>query len=586
MSGARLQVRGGGTPGSQAWASSAAATNLEDYYNPTAEGAAWKRRGRGRQGAGTLQELLPSSWESHAPAVALGLLLLLVCSCVYALQVSFRIAHYHAELADPNAPLPSRTVAQLKRMAEDQVATTMRNAKTQLANELEAGVKEVLAAKIHEKTSDLVRRLQIRGVPNSSDLLAAGGSEEAGRSGTGSSGPSHSIPADLVLSGVKEWSEQQMRMSRTNSNPPRNTYYNGPLDLEDAITKRAKELNEAWEAMGRKPGMKPGLLINNWGNMPPWPFQRIQTAQHLDTSIILLAAPFMDEYYQGKAERGMFFRLLNTGHVMLGISSYEFFPAHISNPIETRHTDKIPGDKEIFSFVEGWLHCHRDPSAALPAGIPRALISESDFVNPFRNDGGGVMIPQGYEKEYDFLYVHQGGPWNDYNRNWTLARECLKKMADMGYKVVVLSKSVGSDKLLKDHVERGNIEVHQKELWRDFLKVIEKARALFIASVSDASPRIAAEALSFNVPLLMNYHIIGGWKYVNDKTGVLFQGADDVEGAIKKLRSDEFQAGLSPRQWFIDNWGPYNTSLRLHAFLEIILGKDRLMESVQLKPRQ
>ena len=43
----------------------------------------------------------------------------------------------------------------------------------------------------------------------------------------------------------------------------------------------------------------------------------------------------------------------------------------------------------------------------LPAGVPRALISESDFSDPNRNDSGGVMIMQNIPKQYDFIYINQ-----------------------------------------------------------------------------------------------------------------------------------------------------------------------------------
>ena len=121
------------------------------------------------------------------------------------------------------------------------------------------------------------------------------------------------------------------------------------------------------------------------------------------------------------------------------------------------------------------------------------------------------------------------------------------------------------------------------EKWRDFLKLIESSRAIFTPCVSDASPRSTAEAMSKNVPLLMNYHIVGGWKYVNDKTGVFFHDENDIEDSIRRLMSPEFQAGLSPRQWFLDNWGPYNAALRLQAFLELTVGKERLKETLDLR---
>ena len=55
----------------------------------------------------------------------------------------------------------------------------------------------------------------------------------------------------------------------------------------------------------------------------------------------------------------------------------------------------------------------------------------------------------------------QGGPWNDYNRNFTLAKKCLKKMAEMGYKVAIVSRDVSKEPELAPFLKSGNIVVHK-----------------------------------------------------------------------------------------------------------------------------
>jgi glycosyltransferase involved in cell wall biosynthesis len=73
----------------------------------------------------------------------------------------------------------------------------------------------------------------------------------------------------------------------------------------------------------------------------------------------------------------------------------------------------------------------------------------------------------------------------------------------------------------------------------------------FVPNLSDASPRVAAEALLHGTPVIMNRHIAGGWKYINDQTGVLFDGADDFLPAIDRLRALQAAGKLRPRQWFM-----------------------------------
>lgn len=75
-------------------------------------------------------------------------------------------------------------------------------------------------------------------------------------------------------------------------------------------------------------------------------------------------------------------------------------------------------------------------------------------------------------------------------------------------------------------------------------------RVLFAPNVHDASPRVLAEALSLDVPILVNRHIVGGWKYVNSETGAFFDSADNVVPAFTDIMGC-LQAGqLHPRDWF------------------------------------
>ena len=47
----------------------------------------------------------------------------------------------------------------------------------------------------------------------------------------------------------------------------------------------------------------------------------------------------------------------------------------------------------------------------IPAGVPRLLLSESDFTDPERRDGGGSLVPWGppeVNKTWDLVYSDQG----------------------------------------------------------------------------------------------------------------------------------------------------------------------------------
>merc|ERR1712151_322429 len=66
----------------------------------------------------------------------------------------------------------------------------------------------------------------------------------------------------------------------------------------------------------------------------------------------------------------------------------------------------------------------------------------------------------------------------------------------------------------------------------DYLK---RSRFAFLPQVRDASPRVSTQALALDVPILMNWHIQGGWKYVNEKTGEFFHDIKDFRQSLDTI---------------------------------------------------
>jgi hypothetical protein len=100
--------------------------------------------------------------------------------------------------------------------------------------------------------------------------------------------------------------------------------------------------------------------------------------------------------------------------------------------------------------------------------------------------------------------------------------------------------------------------------WEQLLARLSRARFLFVPNVFDASPRLLTEALCLNVPLIVNYNILGGWKYVNRFTGAFFESERDVLPAVSAC----MERALSPRNWFQANYGPYLAGQRLLRLLK------------------
>ena len=187
------------------------------------------------------------------------------------------------------------------------------------------------------------------------------------------------------------------------------------LDLDAEVEARYAQLKAAPLELARghdKGRERRGYYLSYVETDPLYPFQRIRLGNGSDSGVVAVIAPFYDlNYFRSETQRALFWRLKASGHVLLGVSSYQEFPGDISNPHDDRHV--TAQDLALLSHVDGWLHCFRPERAArvIPAGVPRLLLSESDFTDPERRDGGGSLVPWGPpegNKTWDLVYSDQG----------------------------------------------------------------------------------------------------------------------------------------------------------------------------------
>jgi hypothetical protein len=64
------------------------------------------------------------------------------------------------------------------------------------------------------------------------------------------------------------------------------------------------------------------------------------------------------------------------------------------------------------------------------------------------------------------------------------------------------------------------------------------SKFVLLPSDADASPRLLVESIVRNRPLVVNLSIYGGWKYINDKTGVFFEAPSIKECYKEKYIKD------------------------------------------------
>lgn len=176
-----------------------------------------------------------------------------------------------------------------------------------------------------------------------------------------------------------------------------------------------------------------------------------------------------------------------------------------------------------------------------------------------------------------------GGAWNDYNRNWAVAKPAIVNLIQqLNLTILVVGRDLADEPALRPHLESGKLVSKPKAPFGQFLHYVESSRALWAPNIADASPRVLTQALCKDVPILVNRRIAGGWKYLNDQTGAFFSDEHDVVAAARRLFSPEVQARLAPREYYTERYGPVKSALRLQAFLELVVGRDRLERAAQM----
>ena len=268
-------------------------------------------------------------------------------------------------------------------------------------------------------------------------------------------------------------------------------------------------------------------------------------------------------FFRDKEAENRFYEYRQRGICIFGITAYKSFPNRAM-------LDKSEGEYErndTFNFtaeIMDWLCCFKDaPEYGFTPDNRLIDISESDFYNSETDE------KKKPPKRYDFMYIcckdSDTCPldgWNATNRNFDLALKCFPVMCnEFNLKGIVVGR-VGCG--LEDRFG-DKLEVVEWLDWHILQEKMRESKMLFVPNIYDASPRVVAECITKDVPVLMNKNILCGSKYINYETGELFSDENDLRPALTNLINKQYK--ISPKKWWSENYSNEKCQKRLRDFL-------------------
>ena len=117
---------------------------------------------------------------------------------------------------------------------------------------------------------------------------------------------------------------------------------------------------------------------------------------------------------------------------------------------------------------------------------------------------------------------------------------------------------------------------------KELASLVDSCKFGFFPNKQDCSPRIIPECLLRNKPIMVNKRIWGGWHYVNDNTGALFnhRSKESIRDAASFIMNNDFD----PMNDFMSKYGFWRSSERLAQFLSTRFDQTKDFTHVYFKP--
>lgn len=239
--------------------------------------------------------------------------------------------------------------------------------------------------------------------------------------------------------------------------------------------------------------------------------------------------------------------------------------------------------------------CHPFKTDSIfPRHVDKYLFSESDFCDKLL-----TSVKDSGKTKYDFVYFTLNSKEGTRSKGIYTLPLMDKVVGDLGLKGIVIdyatretSKHSGtiydtaSRRIKKQIKTFKNFKFVSKKLSsEEVCFTMFSSRFVFVPSDADASPRLIPEALVRNRPVVLSSSIYGGWKYINDNTGSLFD-APTIEEYIEDKYINDYETSLKEAirkalsidisgisRDFYSLYGFDNSSKRLAKIINKITGK-------------
>jgi hypothetical protein len=266
-------------------------------------------------------------------------------------------------------------------------------------------------------------------------------------------------------------------------------------------------------------------------------------------------------FFRNDGDKNRYNNFIKKNIKVIGVTAYRDFPNIIQDSTEDNY-QRI----DNFNYTQNikpWLYCMRNYSNYGLSPLKNKLLemSESDFYT------AETTIHS--QKKYDFIYVCLKDDdkcslngWQSSCRNFSLALKCFPILCNQLKLKGLLVGRVGCG---LEEQYKGLIETTDFLQYHDLQNKMKESRFLFVPNISDASPRVVAECLIKNVPILMNANILCGFKYINNETGEFFSSESDVGDATRRLLTK--LPNISPQKWWAENYSYSKSAIKLRDFL-------------------